>query len=72
VEVRFSQGGRMSGDIVKEFVVESGENLDLLDRELIKLETDPDNRETLASIFRRIHTIKGTKMHTKLPRRSAR
>ncbi len=50
----------MSDDIVREFLVESGENLDLLDRELIRLEKDPGNRSTLASIFRTIHTIKGT------------
>jgi flagellar motor protein MotB/HPt (histidine-containing phosphotransfer) domain-containing protein len=53
-------GGRMSDEIVKDFLVESSENLDLLDRELIKLEKDPGNRETLSSIFRTIHTIKGT------------
>jgi HPt (histidine-containing phosphotransfer) domain-containing protein len=51
---------RMSDDIVREFLVESSENLDLLDRELINLEKDPGNRGTLASIFRTIHTIKGT------------
>jgi two-component system, chemotaxis family, sensor kinase CheA len=39
--------------------VESAENLDLLDRELIHLEKDPRN-DTLASVFRTIHTIKGT------------
>ena len=50
----------MSDDIVREFLVESSENLDLLDRELIYLEKDPGNRGTLASIFRTIHTIKGT------------
>ncbi|HEX4380869.1 MAG TPA: chemotaxis protein CheA [Candidatus Acidoferrum sp.] len=50
----------MSDDIVREFLVESSENLDLLDRELINLEKDPGNRATLASIFRTIHTIKGT------------
>src|SRR5215469_11429335 len=50
----------MSDDIVREFLVESSENLDLLDRELINLEKDPQNRETLGSIFRTIHTIKGT------------
>jgi len=50
----------MSDDIVREFLVESNENLDLLDRELITLERDPGNRETLSSIFRTIHTIKGT------------
>jgi two-component system chemotaxis sensor kinase CheA len=50
----------MSDDIVREFLVESGENLNLLDRELIHLEKDPGNRDTLASVFRTIHTIKGT------------
>jgi two-component system, chemotaxis family, sensor kinase CheA len=50
----------MSDDIVREFFVESAENLDLLDRELIHLEKDPRNRDTLASVFRTIHTIKGT------------
>jgi two-component system chemotaxis sensor kinase CheA len=47
-------------DIVKEFLIESYENLDRLDQDLVTLEKDPGNRETLASIFRTIHTIKGT------------
>ncbi len=47
-------------DIVREFLVESHENLDRLDHDLIVLEQDPKNQETLASIFRTIHTIKGT------------
>ena len=47
-------------DIVKEFLVESYENLDRLDQELIALEKDASNRETLASVFRAIHTLKGT------------
>jgi chemotaxis protein histidine kinase CheA len=47
-------------DIVKEFLIESHENLDRLDQDLIALEKDPGNRETLASVFRTIHTIKGT------------
>ena len=47
-------------DIVKEFLIESYENLDRLDQELVVLEKDPANRDTLASIFRTIHTIKGT------------
>ncbi len=50
----------MSDDIVREFLVESTENLDLLDRELVQLEKDPGNRATLASVFRTIHSIKGT------------
>jgi two-component system chemotaxis sensor kinase CheA len=47
-------------EIVAEFLVESHENLDQLDRDLLALEQDPDSRELLASIFRTIHTIKGT------------
>jgi two-component system, chemotaxis family, sensor kinase CheA len=47
-------------DIVKEFLTESRENLDRLDRGLVELEKQPGDRETLASIFRTIHTIKGT------------
>ena len=50
----------MSDEILREFLVESAENLDLLDRELVRLEKDPHNRDTLASVFRTIHTIKGT------------
>lgn len=47
-------------NILKEFLVESYENLDQLDRDLVALESDPGNLNTLASIFRTIHTIKGT------------
>ena len=47
-------------EIIKEFLVESYENLDRLDRDLITLEKNPTDREVLASIFRTIHTIKGT------------
>ncbi len=46
-------------EIIDEFLVESHENLDRLDTELVSLEQDPDP-DTLASIFRTIHTIKGT------------
>jgi two-component system chemotaxis sensor kinase CheA len=47
-------------EIVKEFLVESYENLDRLDRELVGLEKNPDDRDALSSVFRTIHTIKGT------------
>jgi two-component system, chemotaxis family, sensor kinase CheA len=47
-------------EIVQEFLVESHENLDQLDRDLVALEQQPGSRELLASIFRTIHTIKGT------------
>ncbi|HEY0950774.1 chemotaxis protein CheA [Nocardioides sp.] len=47
-------------EIVQEFLVESHENLDQLDRDLVALEREPGSRELLGSIFRTIHTIKGT------------
>ena len=47
-------------EIVKDFLIESNENLDRLDQELVKLETSPSSKELLGSIFRSIHTIKGT------------
>ncbi|MGA8209434.1 MAG: Hpt domain-containing protein, partial [Nocardioidaceae bacterium] len=47
-------------EVVQEFLVESHENLDQLDRDLVDLEQRPGSRELLAGIFRTIHTIKGT------------
>ena len=47
-------------EMVREFLTESYENLDRLDRELVSLEKDPQNRDALAGVFRTIHTIKGT------------
>jgi two-component system chemotaxis sensor kinase CheA len=47
-------------EILREFVVEATEALDMLDVELIELEGDPESTATLSSIFRRVHTIKGT------------
>jgi len=47
-------------DIVKEFLVESHEGLDRLDRDLVALEQRPRDRELLAGIFRCVHTVKGT------------
>ncbi len=47
-------------EIVQEFLVESQENLDQLDRDLVALEREPGSRELLSSVFRTIHTIKGT------------
>lgn len=46
--------------LIKDFLQESNENLDHLDQDFVQLETDPENRELLGSIFRSIHTLKGT------------
>src|ERR1700733_1641815 len=47
-------------DIVQDFLVESYENLDRLDRDLVGLEKNPQDKDALAGVFRTIHTIKGT------------
>jgi two-component system chemotaxis sensor kinase CheA len=47
-------------EIVKDFLIESNENLDRLDQELVKLESEPTSKELLGSVFRTIHTIKGS------------
>ncbi|MBI1766171.1 MAG: chemotaxis protein CheW [Acidobacteria bacterium] len=55
-----SEEAEMLANLINEFLIESYENLDQLDRDLITLEQDPTAKSTLASIFRTIHTIKGT------------
>ncbi len=47
-------------DAIREFLVESHENLSRLDTELVELEKRPKDAALLASIFRTFHTIKGT------------
>jgi two-component system chemotaxis sensor kinase CheA len=47
-------------DVIREFLIESNENLARLDQEMVQLEKRPQDPQLLASIFRTIHTIKGT------------
>ncbi len=47
-------------EFVVDFLVESHENLDQLDQDLVTLEADTINPEVLSRVFRTIHTIKGT------------
>jgi two-component system, chemotaxis family, sensor kinase CheA len=47
-------------EIVKEFLIESAENLDKLDQDFVALERNPEDKKLLSSIFRVVHTIKGT------------
>ncbi len=46
--------------VFQDFLVESQENLDRLDQEFVALEHDPANEQLLASVFRTIHSIKGS------------
>ena len=47
-------------DLTREFLLESREGLDRMERCLTDLETHPGDTELLAEIFRSVHTIKGT------------
>src|SRR5580698_1815406 len=47
-------------EVIHEFLIESGENLARLDQEMVEHERRPKDAKLLASIFRTIHTIKGT------------
>jgi two-component system chemotaxis sensor kinase CheA len=55
-------------DLLKEFLTETYENLDVVDVELVRFEAEPDNAEILGNIFRLVHTIKGTCGFLGLPR----
>ncbi len=46
-------------EIIREFLNESAEGLDVLDRDLVALEHEPGSHELLAEIFRTVHTLKG-------------
>jgi two-component system chemotaxis sensor kinase CheA len=47
-------------DLTREFLLESQEGLDRMERCLTDLESRPGDGELLAEIFRAVHTIKGT------------
>ncbi len=55
-------------DLISEFITETGESLGLLDLELVKLEKNPEDAAILGTIFRVMHTIKGTCGFLGLPR----
>jgi two-component system chemotaxis sensor kinase CheA len=45
---------------IREFLMESHENLNALDQQMVELEKTPADERRMASIFRTIHTLKGT------------
>jgi two-component system chemotaxis sensor kinase CheA len=47
-------------EVIREFLIETHENLAQLDLDLVTLEKDPGETETLARVFRTLHTVKGT------------
>lgn len=55
-------------DLIQEFIAETRETLDALTSELVLWEQDPQDSERLASIFRFVHTVKGSCGFLNLPR----
>src|SRR6476646_18292 len=47
-------------DVIREFLIESSENLGRLDQEILDLERRPKDQRLIGSIFRTVHTIKGS------------
>jgi two-component system chemotaxis sensor kinase CheA len=58
-------------DLLREFLTETGESLDVVDVELVRFEQEPNNAKILDKIFRLVHTIKGTCGFLGLPRLEA-
>ena len=58
-------------DLLREFLIETNESLDVVDVELVRFEQEPNNAKILANIFRLVHTIKGTCGFLGLPRLEA-
>ncbi|MBN9051432.1 MAG: hybrid sensor histidine kinase/response regulator [Rhizobiales bacterium] len=58
-------------DLLREFLTETHESLDVVDVELVRFEQEPNNAKILANIFRLVHTIKGTCGFLGLPRLEA-
>jgi two-component system chemotaxis sensor kinase CheA len=58
-------------DLLREFLTETNESLDVVDNELVRFEQEPNNADILGRIFRLVHTIKGTCGFIGLPRLEA-
>ncbi len=54
-------------DMLKDFVVEAMDLAVNVEEHLLRLERDPDNKETLNAVFRSFHTIKGGAGFMNLP-----
>jgi two-component system chemotaxis sensor kinase CheA len=52
-------GAALELEFLQDYLIESRELLQSAQRDILSLESDPGNEETLASIFRAFHTIKG-------------
>lgn len=49
----------LNDEIMQDFLLEAGELLELLNEQLVELESRPDDNDLLNAVFRSFHTIKG-------------
>ena len=67
-------GGGFSAEVsaeeLKVFIEEADEQIALLDRDLVRLETEGDDPELIQEIFRATHTMKGSSAMLGYPRMS--
>src|ERR1700682_2533828 len=58
-------------ELLRDFLTETNESIDVVDVELVRFEQEPNNAKILDNIFRLVHTIKGTCGFLNLPRLEA-
>jgi two-component system chemotaxis sensor kinase CheA len=58
-------------ELLRDFLTETNESIDVVDVELVRFEHEPNNAKILDNIFRLVHTIKGTCGFLGLPRLEA-
>ena len=58
-------------ELLRDFLTETHESIDVVDVELVRFEQDPNNAKILDKVFRLVHTIKGTCGFLNLPRLEA-
>ena len=63
-------GAEVSAEELKVFIEEADEQIALLDRDLVRLETEGDDPELIQEIFRATHTMKGSSAMLGYPRMS--
>ncbi|MFO8083190.1 MAG: chemotaxis protein CheA [Desulfobacterales bacterium] len=56
--------------MLQEFITETGEHLNEMETNLLRLETEPENKEFLNDIFREVHSIKGAAEYVGLEKMS--
>jgi len=49
----------LNDEIMQDFLLEAGEILELLNEQLVELESNPEDNDLLNAVFRSFHTIKG-------------